>query len=505
MISNAVLRRRPRSRIQKSYRLSSRNVAGRAARGVLMTGGASIIRAVLTIGSTAVLARMLTPEEFGLAAMASIVLEMVALLGSFGFTAALVRSPRLARIDFDTAFWLSVAVGTGISLVLFFGSSIAGPMFGDERVVPLVAALAVIPLLEFGGVVQSATISRLMLFRIELMVQFIHICVRSIAAIVFAWLDCGVWSLVLGGIVGRVAAAVSYWIAVPYLPRFRFSQRFLDGSVKFSTRVFANNFIWYVQTNIDYFFVGRFLGPTSLGYYQAGYRLADEIKNRVLGPLQKVMFPAFATLRSEPGRLADAYLRAVRILAVVLAPIGLGMSALSSDIVHILYGSGWEQAATAMSLLGPFVVFRSTLTTPTSSLLMASDMMDLSVRLQSCALCLTVLCVIIGIYWGIVGVVLGVGVSTLIWLPLVVVSLKSRIGVAPFAFLIALGMPFLAGVLMCGVVSVTNALVFAHDTHRLVRVSGLVFLGAVVYAGLLCLIARTHVAQLRAALAAIRR
>ena len=505
MTAQMIGARRPRSRLQQSFRLSSRNVGSRAARGVLMTGYSSLLRAGLTIGSTAVLARLLTPEEFGLSAMAALVYEMIALLGSFGFTAALVRSPRLTRIDFDTAFWLSIGVGVGLGGLLLAASPAAGLVFGDERVIPLIAALAILPLFEFGGVVQSATISRLMLFRLDLVVQVAHIGVRSIAAIVFAWLGYGVWSLILGGIVGRAAGVLMYWIAVPYLPRFRVSRRFLEGGLKFSARMFVNNLIWYMQMNIDYFIVGRVLGPTQLGFYQAGYRLADEVKNRVIGPLQKVLFPAFATLRAEPGRLADAYLRSVRILAVFLAPIGLGMAALASDIVLILYGKGWEQAATVMSLLGPFVVFRSALSTPTSSLLLSNDMLDLSIRLQWYALLLSGGLALAGIPWGIVGVASGIGASAILWMPVVMLSLRARLGIGAGALLLALGLPFTAGTLMFIVVRVAGDLIGPEDVHWSVRLVVLVLLGAAVYTGMLWTIARTHVMQLRAALGAMRR
>ncbi len=496
--------RRQRTRLQQSFRLSSRNVGSRAARGVLMTGYSSLLRVVLTIGSTAILVRMLTPEEFGLAAMASIVLEMVALLGTFGFTAALIRSRRVARIDCDTAFWLSIAVGVGLGGLLLVGSPAAGLVFGDDRVVPLVAALAILPLLEFGGVVQSAAISRLMLFRLDLIVQLAHIGVRSLAAIAFAWMDYGVWSLILGGIVGRAAALAMYWVAVPYLPRFRFSARFVDSSLTFSVRLFIDNLVWYLQTNVDFLLVGRVLGATPLGFYQAGYRLADEVKNRVIGPLQKVLFPAFASLRTEPERLADAYLRSVRILAVFLAPIGLGMAAVANDIVWVLYGAGWERAASVMSLLGPFVVFRSALSTPTFSLLRATDMMQVSVRLQLYALLLSGGFAAAGLPWGIVGVATGIGLSAIAWMPIVMVSLKFRLMIGYGTLISALGPPFVAGAAMYIVVSAVSIVLPDQGLHRLMHLAILVLLGAVIYVGLLWGIARTHVAQLRAAFSAMR-
>lgn len=505
MIPRNAAKRRSRTRLQQSFRLSNRNVGRRAAHGALMAGLSSVLRAVLTIGATAVLARVLSPEDFGLAAMASLVYEMIALLGSFGFTAALVRSERLARIDLDTAFWLSILVGVGLGVMLLAASPAVGVIFGEERVVPLVAALAILPLLEFGGVVQSATISRLMLFRLDLFVQLSHIAVRSTAAILFAWSGFGVWSLILGGVVGRFAGVLISWVAVPYLPRFRFSRRFLDRSLSFSTKLFANNLIWYVQTNVDYFIVGRFLGPSSLGFYQAGYRLADEVKNRVIGPLQKVLFPAFATLRNDPGRQADAYLRAVRILAVILAPIGLGMSAVSPDVVQILYGNGWERVATVMSLLGPFVVFRAALGTPTTSLLMARDMMDVSIRLQSYALLLTAGFALAGIAWGIVGVAIGIAGSALAWMPLVMRLLRERLGVPARELLQALGLPFLAGLLMFVAVSSVGHLTGVESLSRPSRLVLLALFGAMVYSVVLWTIARPHVMQLRAAIGAMRR
>lgn len=497
--------KRTRTSLQKSFRLSGGAVGGRAARGAVVTGYSSLIRAGMTIASTAVLARLLVPEQFGLAAMASLVLEMVALLGYFGFGAALVRAPKISRIELDTAFWMSVLVGAVLGGVMLVGSQFFAAALGDARIAPLIATFALLPVLEFAGVVQASVISRRMLFKLDLVIQILHVAVRSLAAIAFAYAGYGVWSLVIAGVLGRATALAVSWVVVPYLPRFRFSSVYLKRSFRFNYQVFWNNLIWYLQANVDYLVVGRLLGPGALGFYQAGYRLADEVKNRLIGPLQKVLFPAFANIKEDVSRRNSAYLRTMKVLAALLAPFGLGMSALSGSIVSVMYGEGWSEAAAVMAWLSPFVVFRAALATPTTALLLAADRVDLAVRLQWISLGLCALCALVGVTGGIEGVALGVGLAGLLWMPLVASVLRRELAIEARRFYGALVPPFGCAVLMFACVATVSAYLERDGYGVASRLSVGVIVGVGTYGASLLLLARAHTEELLLAVRALRR
>jgi O-antigen/teichoic acid export membrane protein len=343
---------RRRSLLRRAFLLHSDNLGRRVVSGASYQFLGILLRTMLTIGSTAVLARLLLPADFGYLAMATVITDFAALLGNFGFNALLIQRRTINRLQVDTVFWAAAFTGTVLAACVVLASFFAGHLFADERVGGLLRLLCLNFIISSFYMVPAAVLARLMRFRTEFWIGIVSIAVRTLTAIVLAYSGFGVWSLVAGSLVGVTVQAMLGVMAVPYWPRFRFHGEYLAGTWRTSTSYFGGGLLFYANMNLDLMLIGRQLGATSLGYYQNARSLTDEIRSRIAMPLQHVLFPAFSSLQTEPERMQAMVLRSARLLAAVTFPIGVGVSAMARELVPVLYGPKWLAMVPIMGLFG---------------------------------------------------------------------------------------------------------------------------------------------------------
>lgn len=350
---------RARSLVQTAFVLHSDGLGRKVASGARYQFAGILCRTALTIGSTAVLARLLAPADFGHVAMATVITELAGLLGGFGFASVLVQRRVITRLLLDTVFWATAAVGTILAAGIFAASFASQWLFADYQVGPLLRLLAITFLLNCLTAVPGVVIARLMRFRTEFWINLSSVLARAIVAIGCAAYGFGVWSLVVGSVASSALMLALNFTFVPYRPRLRFDSTWLTGTWRTSGSYFGNNLAFYVSGNLDLFLIGRHLGATDLGLYQTARSLTDEIRARIASPIQHVLFPAFAALQSSPDSFRELVLRAARWLAAVVVGVGVGVSANAVELVAVLYGAKWATMAPLLALFGLSAALRA--------------------------------------------------------------------------------------------------------------------------------------------------
>ncbi|MEF8719522.1 MAG: lipopolysaccharide biosynthesis protein [Candidatus Accumulibacter necessarius] len=311
-----------------------------------------MLRTVITIGSTAILARLLTPADFGYIAMATVVTELAALFSNFGFNNLLIQRRVISRLQMDTVFWAGTALGVLLAAAVFVMSFFADWLFDDALVGDLLKVLC-LPFLMIGlTIIPGVVLARLMHFRTDFWIQITTIVTRTLVAIGFAWIGFGVWSLVAGALTSTLVQVVLGCAVVPYRPRLRFHLPYIMSTWRTSSSYFGGGLLFYANMNVDLMLIGRQLGAVSLGYYQTARSLTDEIRARIAMPLQHVLFPAFAAVQADPERGREMLMRSGRMLAAIVIPIGFGVSATAPELVPTLYGPQWSAMIPVMSMFG---------------------------------------------------------------------------------------------------------------------------------------------------------
>lgn len=476
--------------VRQALILSSRDLGSRVARGAGFTLLGIVLRTTLTIGSMAILARLLTPADFGYLAMATVVTEFAGLLGSFGFANILIQRRVITRLQLDTMFWATLALGCTIAAVIFALSFLTHWLFGDEATGPLLRVMCLTFIFGSLSTVHQAILSRLMRFGTEFIIQIGTIGLRSAAAIILAYLGFGVWSLVYGSLAGSIIGTLLMVSAIRYRPRLRFHRQYLLSTWKTSSSYMGNTVLYYLNMNSDLLLIGRQLGASALGYYQNARSLTDEVRGRIAMPLQRVLFPAFSSLQADQARLQHSVLRSGRLLAAIICPIGIGLSAVATEIVPVLYGEQWLPMIPILSLLGISAALRGS-TAIGSSLFNSQNRVPLAFRYNAISTVLLLCSILFAMPYGLNMVALAIAANSLFSVFVFRVAL-GLIGLGTSHLLHILARPLIAALLMWAAIAFLRNLPILTALHPGMHLGALIACGAISYASVLHLLSRQY-------------
>jgi O-antigen/teichoic acid export membrane protein len=363
-----------------------------------------------------VLARLLAPHDYGLAGMVLVFSSLVFIFSDLALGSALVQRRTLSEEDRSTVFWTSSALGLAFTLL---GIALSGPLadfYGERSVQPLFAALSVSFLVTALGTTQKAILTREMDFK-RLELRFVAgTLIGAAVGIGSAVAGGGAWAIIGQQLTIAVVSTALLWTSCRWRPRLLFSTASLRRLVGFSGNVFGTRVLFYASRNADNLLVGRFLGSSALGAYALAYNLMLMPIERIAGPIQEVLFPAFSRLQDEPRRLAATWLRVNRAVAAVSIPTLLGLIIVAPEFVTVVLGDKWAAAIPVLQILAWAGLFQS-LQRLNSSVLQARDRTGTLLAFAVLAATSNVAAFAIGLTWGIVGVAAAYAVTNTLLQP----------------------------------------------------------------------------------------
>lgn len=330
----------------------------KVARGVVWASSAQWGAQILSFGVYTALARLLTPQIFGLVAIAGVYIAFMQVFVYQGFGTALVQREPLEREHLDSAFWIATATACLFCLLtVLLGSQIAR-IFHEPKVVPVVDWLSLSLVFYALSSVHGALLSRELDFRPLAVRSLIATGVGGAVGISMAFLGWGVWSLVGQQLANAVLGCVFMWWAVPWRPDFRLSKRHLRDLYGYSLSVTGNDILWFFCQKSDQTFVGYGFGSLGLGPYSLASRVVTLIHDGVIGPIQSVAFPAFSKLQSDARGLERALHKFCEMSAFVCLPAYAGILVVAPELVHCLFGPKWTAAIPILRVLAIYGCLR---------------------------------------------------------------------------------------------------------------------------------------------------
>ena len=318
------------------------DIKKRSVQGGLMTLGARLVIVVFNLASTAVLARLLTPEDFGVLAMILSVTAFAGIFKDFGLSAAAVqKGDSLTPGQASQLFWLNVVVGAALTALVAAAAPLVGSLFGHPELVPVTMLVAMTFLLTSLGSQHAAALQRLLLFRRKAAADVAGAVASVVVAIVFALKGYSYWALVWGSIVG---AAVTSLLLVLLSPlRIRRPQRSetVRDLLGFGGHVTAFECINYFHRNLDNVLIGRVWGAEALGMYSRAYQLMMFPITNLRAPLHAVAFAAMSRLRAEPEKFRAYYLQVSFLLALTSMPLVAFLAVSAQEVIGVLLGERW--------------------------------------------------------------------------------------------------------------------------------------------------------------------
>jgi O-antigen/teichoic acid export membrane protein len=312
----------------------------------------------INIASMLVLARILGPESFGVAALAMVFVLFIEMFAESGLAPAIVQRKDLDPADLDSIFWLNMALAVPLAAAGYLASDLLGHVVDDPQVPAIFAALSPLILFRGLGVVQFALAQREMRFKDLAIRSAAGAAIGGLAGIGSAVVGLGIWSLVVQYIVTDLVSLVLLWRLSSWRPRFRFELRRARSFLRFSSGVIVSQVAVFASNQADVFVMGALFGATAVGIFRLAMRVVNILIEMLVRPVQAIALPRLAALRDEPDRMHEEVLRLMRISSLAMLP-AVGALMIGADAVTSLLGERWSTAADAMKVLALIGVAKS--------------------------------------------------------------------------------------------------------------------------------------------------
>jgi PST family polysaccharide transporter len=325
-------------------------------RGGVARLGAQGANFVVRIGSLMVLARLLGPDDFGLVGMVTAFTGVLSLFRDFGLSSAAIQRPHVTEGEASTLFWINVLVGVLLgACALVFAPAVAA-FYREPRLVQVTAALAAGFVFNAAGVQHGVILQREMRFTTLAIINTVALVMGSAIGIASALAGFGYWSLVVMTITQPLALTIGQWIATGWMPGR--PQRGADilPMARFGGLMTLNGLLCYVAFNADKMLLGRVWGVAAVGVYGRAYSLISIPTDNLNVAAGEVAFSALSRLQHEPQRLKNYFLKGYSLVLAMTLPITLACALFAEDVVWVVLGPRWTEAAPIFRLLAPTIL-----------------------------------------------------------------------------------------------------------------------------------------------------
>jgi PST family polysaccharide transporter len=299
--------------------------------------------------STIILARLLPPEDFGLVAMATVIMAFLQALTQFGFDVALIQKRDATREHFDTAWTYNILFAITSGSILAALAWPAARFYGEPRIIPIMLVFAATVLMQGFQNIGVVRFRKDLEFQREFnFLAGVKLC-SFIVTISIAIIWRNYWALVIGTLSGSVVTVVLSFILHDFRPRLSIAKS--KELFSFSIWMFLNNILYFMRTRGADLIVGRVLGPRSLGLFTVGQEVASLPTNELIAPINRAIFPGYSKIADDKNRLRAAFVNVISTIAMVALPAAVGIAVVSDLAIPLFLGENWIDAVPLVEIL----------------------------------------------------------------------------------------------------------------------------------------------------------
>jgi O-antigen/teichoic acid export membrane protein len=386
-------------KIQDNYM----NLRVRAIKGVFWSGVDTWGRQLISLIIVMILARILTPDIFGLVALATVFTAFIQLFLDQGFSDAIIQLEELEPEHLDTAFWTNI----GVAFLFFFISLITADwvsvLFRESQLAPIIRWLSLSFLLFSLSSTQQALLRRELAFRELSIRSLVSILIGGATGIIVAVSGYGVWSLVAQNLVGALVGTLLLWRVSGWRPKLRFSKKHFSPLFTFGINVTGTKIFYFANRNTDKFLIGYFWGTTVLGFYVIAYNILLVMTTLLIRVIASVAMPVFSRIQGATVKLQDTYYQTTNITSLIAYPAFTGVILVASELIPVLYGEKWITSVPVLQILA-FVGFVHPMLLINSSVFLALSKPQWELKLNFLSALLNVTLFLLVVQQGIVAV-----------------------------------------------------------------------------------------------------
>lgn len=324
----------------------------RSTYGGAVTIGAQGLKFLLSTASTIILARLLTPQDFGLVGMVAIIYGFVSMFQYLGLSTATIQWEGLSHEQVSTLFWINLALSSLIALIVIASAPAIARFYHEPRLVGITIGYCLSLFLTGLFIQHEALLNRQMRFLAIAVIDISALLIGLLAGIVAAWYGAGYWALVLNFFVMTLATAVGNWVTCRWRPGWPVRGSGVRSMLGFGGNVTGFNIFTYFARNIDNALIGKYWGASQLGLYAKAYQLLLLPVQQINAPFAAVAIPALSRLQDVPDRYRATYLKIIEKIAIITMPGVVFMIVTADWLVVFLLGQQWYETSHIFMLLG---------------------------------------------------------------------------------------------------------------------------------------------------------
>ena len=305
------------------------------------------------------LARLLTPNEFGIIGMLLVFTGFAQALADGGLSSALIYHQDSTEIHQSTVFWMQVAAGTSLSLLFYCGAPYIAAFYGFPVLEPLSRLVSATFIIQALGLVHNALLMKAFRFKAVAAATLGATAISGVAAILLAKRGYGVWALAWQGLISTAAMTALLWLLSGWRPRAVFDRAAAKDLGNYGVYLLGYGSLNYWLRNGANLLIGKAIGAHALGIFARSYTLMLLPLNNVSNVFSQVMFPALAKVQKDIPRFRHHYLMATRLIALITFPLMMGAAALSEPLILLLLGAKWVEVVPIFRILCFVGMFQS--------------------------------------------------------------------------------------------------------------------------------------------------
>ena len=329
----------------------SENLKAKTAKGVGWGFADNILGLGITAAANIILARILSPADFGIIGMTAIFMTLSTSLVDSGFTGALTRKKDAVKADFDTVFYFNLAVSCLLYAVLFFCSPFIARFFKEPILVPVIRILGISLVINAFGIVQKIILVRRIDFRTQAWISLVSSFAAAVAAVVMAFYGFGVWSLVVLQ-VGKLAVnTILLWSVSKWHPGLCFSRKSFRDMFSFGGRLLITSIISTIWSEMYSFIIGKMYSSSVLGQYSRADKVKNMVTSNVSSVMQKVSYPVLASIQDEGERQINVYRKVLKTTVLISFTAVFGIWAVAGPFIITVFGNQWLPAVDYLRIM----------------------------------------------------------------------------------------------------------------------------------------------------------
>jgi PST family polysaccharide transporter len=364
-----------------------------------------------------ILARLLTPDAFGLVALANVFINFMQIFLNQGFPQILIQKSELKSRDINTIFWTQVFTGFLLTIIIFVSAGITANFFHQPSLITILQVLSLLFIINAFSQTQAALLMRSFKFKIMATRSLLGIIIAGIVGVGMALLGYGVWSLVGQQLTYELMGVVVLWTASNWRPKWEFSWATLRSVFRFSINVLGYKLVEFFNQRTDSIIIGYFFGEVILGYYAISHRILEVMSQLLIGTLNQVALPTLSRLQDNSQKFIEAFYRVTQFTSLIAFPVFFAVIILSPDLVVSLFGQKWTNAIPILQII-PLVGILRAITAFQRSTFVALGKPVLQFKLGFLNAILNIIACLIAVQWGILAVATAYVLSDYLVFPL---------------------------------------------------------------------------------------